>query len=264
MTIAINTELCNGCLKCIKVCPMKVLEINDKAKAESVRLDFCVHCAHCMCVCPVKAISAGFIDSKLGKSTKSLDLPTSEQIENFMLTRRSIRAYSEKSVDRETIKKILKIAVHAPTTHNDQNVKFIIVESDKSGELETLAHNYFIGLKEDQVGIITREAGFKILLGAPVTIALYANKSGEGDMNLVLWNSLIEAQNLLLAAHGMGLGGCYNGLLLFAYRNDHKLRKFFNLPEDKQIYMFVGLGYPNHTIKYRNIIIRKEPDITWK
>lgn len=264
MTIAIDSTLCIGCSRCINVCPVKVIELNDKAKAETVRLDFCVHCAHCMSVCPQKAISAGFTESILGKSTKNIDMPTSKQIENFMLTRRSIRAYSKKDVGRAQIEKILRVAVHAPTAHNDQNVKFIVVGSDKAVEIETLAHNYYISLKEDTIGIITREAGFKILLGAPITIALCADKSDEGDMNLSLWNCLIEAQNLLLAAHGMGLGGCYNGLLLNAYRNDTKLQKFFSLPENMKIYMFVVLGYPDTRIKYRNIIDRKKPDITWK
>ena len=264
MMIAISSNLCTGCSNCINVCPVKVIELSDKGIAKIVRPDFCVRCAHCICVCPKKAISAEFTESILGKSTKNIDMPTSKQVENFMLTRRSIRAYSKKDVGREKIEKILQIAVHAPTAHNDQNVKFIVVGPDKTEELETLAHNYYTGLMEDTIGVITREAGFKILLGAPVAIALYAEKSDEGDMNLSLWNCLIEAQNLLLATHGIGLGGCYNGLLLYAYNNDPKLQEFFSLSEDMKIYMFVVLGYPDPKIKYRKLIDRKKPVITWK
>jgi len=264
MAITIDSGLCTGCSNCINICPVKVIELNDKTRAQTVRPAFCVRCAHCMSVCPSNAISADFTDSVLGKSTKNIDMPTAIQVENFMLTRRSIRAYSKKDVDREIIEKILKIAAQAPTTSNVQNVKFIVVERDKSEQLETLAHNFYAGLKEDRIGIITREAGFKVLLGAPVTIALYADKSEDGDMSLPLWNCLIEAQNLLLAAHGMGLGGCYNGLLLYAYREDSKLQEFFNMPVDMKIYMFVELGYPETKIKYRNIIDRKKPDIIWR
>jgi len=264
MAVTINSGLCTGCSNCINICPVKVIELNDKNRAQTVRPDFCVRCAHCMSVCPSSAISADFNDSVLGKSIKNIDLPTAGQVENLMMTRRSIRAYSKKAVDREIIEKILKIAVHAPTTSNVQNVKFIVVEKDKSEQLEALAHNYFIGLKKDRNGILTREAGFKVLLGAPITIALYADNSEDGDMSMPLWNCLIEAQNLLLAAHGMGLGGCYNGILLFAYREDPGLQEFFSVPENMKIYMFVGLGYPETKIKYRNIIERKKPDITWR
>lgn len=262
--ITIDLSRCIGCSKCCMVCPVKVIEINKKAKAETVRPAFCIHCAHCMSVCPNGAISAGFTESILGRKTEGLGMPTFEQIENFMLTRRSIRAYSNRAVEKEKIEKILRLAVHAPTARNAQNVKFIIVGPDKADELERLAHNYYKAQTDDRIGIITREAGFKVLLGAPVTIALYAKKQDEGDANEALWNSLIEAQNLLLAAHGMGLGGCYNGLLLHAYRNDVKLQEFFNIEDGMKIYMFVVLGYPDPTIKYNNIIGRKKPDIIWK
>lgn len=264
ISVNINYSLCTGCLKCINVCPVKVLEINDKARAEVIRPDFCVHCAHCMSVCPEKAISADFTESMLGNSTENLNMPTFSQVENFMLTRRSIRAYSKKNVEREKIEKILRIGVQAPTAHNNQDVKFIVVEPDKADEVEEMAHNYFKGLEKDQIGIITREAEFKILLGAPVTIALYSENNNDGEMNLSLWNCLIEAQNILLAAHGMGLGGCYNGLLLYAYRNDKKLQEFFNVPKNMKIYMFVVLGYIKPSIKYLNIIDRKKPEIIWK
>jgi nitroreductase/NAD-dependent dihydropyrimidine dehydrogenase PreA subunit len=262
--ISIDSSLCIGCAKCTKVCPVKVLEINDKNKSEAVRQKFCIHCIQCMSVCSTSAITADFTESVLGRSTKGINMPTDEQVENLMLTRRSIRAYSDKTIEREKIERLLKIAAHAPRAHNWQNVKFIVVGPDKKDKLESLAHDYFITLLEDDIGIITREAGFKILLGAPFTIALYADKSDEGETNLSMWNCIIEAQSLLLAAHGMGLGGCYNGLLLYAYNNYPKLQEFFSIPEDKKIYMFVALGYPDPAIKYKNIIVRKDPDITWK
>lgn len=261
--ININTSKCTGCKKCVRVCPHKVIEMNDISKAEAVRQDICIHCAHCMSVCPADAISADFTDSMLGRSIKDIDLPKNDQVENFMLTRRSIRVFSKKVVEKEKILKILQIAAHAPTTHNQQNVKFIVAGPERTDELEELAHDFYINQKEDLIGKLTREAGFKVLSGAPVTIALYADKSDEGDFNLALWNCLIAAQNLLMAAHGMGLGGCYNGLLLYAYSNDSKLQEFFKMPKDMKIYMFAELGYVDPAIKYRNIIIRKDPDVTW-
>ena len=264
MNVNINTSKCNGCLNCIKVCPVKVIELNDMKRAEVVRPDFCVHCAHCMSVCSNKAISADFPDSRLGREIASLNMPAAEQVKDLLLTRRSIRAYSKRKIGKDKIQEVLNLAAHAPTAHNDQDVKFIVTGPDRADELEKLAHNYYKGLKRRQIGIITREAGFKILLGAPVTIALYSKKSNRGNMNLSLWNCLIAAQNILIAAHGMGLGGCYNGLSLMAYRKDPEVRKFFNIPNDMEIYMFVELGYPEQSIKYLNIIERKEPDIIWK
>ena len=262
--IIIDQGLCTGCSRCMSVCPMKVIELNDRRKSEPVRPGLCVHCAHCMSVCPHGAISADFTESVLGKSTRNIDMPSTTLVENLMLTRRSIRAYSKKTVEKETIEKILQIAVHSPTAHNNQDVKFIVVDSEKTGMLEEMAHDYFAGLADNDYGLITREAGFKILLGAPAAIALYSKKSDEGDTNLSLWNCLIAAQGILITAHGMGLGGCYNGLLLYAYNNYPKLQDFFNMPEDMKIYMFVVLGHIDPKIKYRHFIKRLKPDIIWK
>ena len=267
MDISVNIDLekCNGCKKCVIVCPVKVLELNEDLKVEKLRPGFCVHCAHCMSVCPEKAISANFKESALGRSTENIEMPSNQQVENLILTRRSIRAYSNKHVDRSIIEKLLYLAVHSPTTHNCQNVKFIVVGPDKADKLESFAHDYYAGLPDDRTGIMAREAGFKILLGAPYTIAIYSDREeNAGDTNLSLWNCFIEAQTLLLAATGIGLGGCYNGLLLLAYMNNHELQEFFSIPQDKKIYIFVSLGYLRKGINYLNVIERMKPEIEWK
>ena len=263
-SVNIDLDRCNGCKKCVIACPVKVLELNKNYKAVTARPGFCVHCSHCMSVCPEKAISANFVESALGRSTQNIEMPSSQQVENLILTRRSIRAYSRKKIERPVIEKLLNLAAHSPTTHNCQNVKFMVAGPDKADELESLAHDYYAGLPDDRTGIMTREAGFKILLGAPYTIALYSDREeNAGDTNLSLWNCFIEAQTLLIAAHGMGLGGCFNGLLLLAYMNKPELQKFFSIPHDKKIYIFVSLGYPRKGINYLNIINRMKPDVVW-
>ena len=263
MRINIDSSLCNGCLNCLNVCPHRVIEMDDNKKATVARHEICIECAHCFSVCAQKAISVDFPYSKPGKSTAGLDMPTPEQVENLILTRRSIRAYSKKEVEKKKIKKILRLAAHSASTHNNQDVKYMVVGPDKAYQVEKLAGTYYKGLKDDLVGRITREAGFKILLGAPTTITLYSEKSDDGEFNLPLWNCLIAAQTMLLTAQSMGIGGCYNGLLLWAYNQYPKLQEFFDVPEDKRIYMFVVLGYVKPSVKYLNIINRKGPDILW-
>lgn len=264
MSVIIDHGLCNGCMSCIYVCPHRVLELNDKSKAEVARPDICIECAHCMSVCKRKAISADFKYARLGKSTQKLDLPTAKQVEDFLVSRRSTRAYSDKEVKKEDIEKILQLAAYSPRTHNDRNIKFMVIGPDKADRLESMASSYYKGLKDDLIGRITRDAGFKILLGAPVTIALYGKKAEGGEFNLTMWDSLIAAHTMLLAAHGMGLGACYNGLLLLAYNEKPLIGEFIGLPEDQKVYMFVELGYPKSSVKYYNVIERSEHDVIWK
>ena len=138
MRINIDSSLCNGCLNCISVCPHRVLEIDNNKKAAVARNEICIECAHCFSVCAQKAISMDFPYSKPGKSTAGLDMPTPEQVENLILTRRSIKAYSKKEVEKERIEKILRLAAHSATTHNNQDVKYVVVGPDKANEVDEI------------------------------------------------------------------------------------------------------------------------------
>lgn len=61
-TIAISSEVCIGCGKCIDVCPAAVLEINEK-KAVVVNRDNCIECGACAKNCIVSAVN---VDSGVG------------------------------------------------------------------------------------------------------------------------------------------------------------------------------------------------------
>lgn len=52
----INSVLCEGCEKCIEVCPADVFEMEDGI-AKAVRYDDCLDCGACMEECPSQAIS---------------------------------------------------------------------------------------------------------------------------------------------------------------------------------------------------------------
>ena len=52
--IKINEDLCNGCTKCIKVCPTKALRVrNGKAQINENK---CIDCGKCVLACPIDAI----------------------------------------------------------------------------------------------------------------------------------------------------------------------------------------------------------------
>lgn len=53
----VSAELCNGCVKCIEVCPKEVFEVNDDGKVEVVEPFLCiVGCCFCKSACDPKAI----------------------------------------------------------------------------------------------------------------------------------------------------------------------------------------------------------------
>jgi Dissimilatory sulfite reductase (desulfoviridin), alpha and beta subunits len=52
--VDINLERCNGCVLCMKACPMKAIRIMKDEKAHI--LGTCIDCGSCISICPKNAI----------------------------------------------------------------------------------------------------------------------------------------------------------------------------------------------------------------
>jgi nitroreductase/NAD-dependent dihydropyrimidine dehydrogenase PreA subunit len=255
--ISFNYENCINCLNCAKVCPLKAIDIKD-GRAEFVRNTSCISCGHCISVCPTGAVSAEFTDSLPGKSSCQLDLPLFQQVEDLLLSRRSVRSYSDKEVEKEKLDKVLRIAAHAPSGTNRQNAKYFVVGPKGTTHLEQLAYKHFTSDADSKIGEAMINSNYHVLLGAPITIGLYSNK-GWG-----IWSCALAAQNLVLAAHALGLGTCYNGIFHSAYNSNKEIKDYFDLCDDEEMFMFISLGYPNPEIEYGHVIERKIPNVIWR
>jgi nitroreductase/NAD-dependent dihydropyrimidine dehydrogenase PreA subunit len=255
--ISFDYSKCINCLNCSKVCPIKAIGVKNN-KAAFIREDNCISCGQCISVCPTKAVSGDFNDSIPGKKIKNLHIPSFEQIEDFMLSRRSVRAYDNKEVGKDVLDKMLRMAAHAPTGSNIQDVKFFVVGKRGTEHLEQLGREYFLEQPKGWIAEVMLNEGYRVLLGAPVTIGLYSKK-GQG-----LYNCAIAGQNLVLAAHSLRLGTCYNGIFMGAYHKSKSIQEYFNLPEEHEMHMFISLGYPDSKVTYNHTIERKPADGIWK
>ena len=57
----IDSSSCNGCGRCVYLCPMDILRMNDENKIAEVKYpDECWHCGICMFKCEPKAITMRF------------------------------------------------------------------------------------------------------------------------------------------------------------------------------------------------------------
>lgn len=85
VTLALDSEKCNGCGMCLKVCPHEVFGLN-KGKAYIIDRDFCMECGACALNCPTLAISvnsgvgcaAGIIQGYLKNTEPSCDCSCEE------------------------------------------------------------------------------------------------------------------------------------------------------------------------------------------
>lgn len=156
--------------------------------------------------------------------------------------RRSIRMFLDKPVGDKDLESVLRAANQAPSAHNQQSWRFIVVSGEKKGEL--------VNLISDRAGSFPRPASVLLrmasrsIASAPVVIAV-AN-SGElisrgtelfkVDKNIgydffrimEIQSSAAAVQNLLIAATSLGLATVWLGVLVLIKKD---ILKFLGEPE---------------------------------
>ncbi len=144
-------------------------------------------------------------------------------------TRTSIRTYQNKKIDPEDITRLLKAGMAAPTAMNLQPWHFIVVTD--SAKLNQLG------------GINTRSKG------APLTIIVCGDitkeRDGEGK-DFWIQDCSAATENILLAAHAMGLGAVWTGGYPLKDRYQ-AMQKLFKLPETLIPLSAVVIGYGAET-----------------
>lgn len=146
-----------------------------------------------------------------------------------MLTRRSVRAYSPEPVSESDIQTILKCAMAAPSAANEQPWDFVVVTDG-----DALA----------KVGPINHYASYAA--NAPLAILVCLNKEKEKFPGMSVLDIGMCAENIMLAAHALGLGSVFTGI----YPEDERMKGFrelFGLPENVTPMGLIVIGHPDGT-----------------
>ena len=110
-------------------------------------------------------------------------------------TRRSIRSFTGELINDEDLKTILKAGFQAPSAHNRQAREYIVIKDKDILEKIPTFHPYTKMLPEAKCGII-----------------VCGNKEKQSEVGFLALDSAASIQNMLLAAHGLGLGAVWCGL----------------------------------------------------
>ncbi|HET6477672.1 MAG TPA: nitroreductase family protein [Dehalococcoidales bacterium] len=153
-------------------------------------------------------------------------------------TRRSIRKYKSKPVEEKTLATVLEAARQAPSWANTQCWRFVVV---RDGAIKSKLSNT---LNETNPA---RDA----VCNAPLVIVACAEmgKSGHKDGEAVtdkgdwfMFDVALAMQNLVLAAHSLGLGTVYVGRF-----DAGEVGRILSLPQGYCAVAMTPLGYPDET-----------------
>lgn len=178
-------------------------------------------------------------------------------IGDLIAQRRSIRRYLPLPVTRELIDSLLHAAVMAPSAHNRQPWRFLVIESQTTKE--RLARAMGARLRADRsrdgdpVEAIEADVtrSYARLTGAPVLVLISMSmqdmdrypeeRRNQAERVMATQGTAMAAQNLLLAAQAAGLGACWMCAPLFC---PEVVSAALALPADWEPQALVTLGYP--------------------
>jgi ferredoxin len=127
--ITIDHDRCKKDGMCARVCPANIFVQREKLTIpELLEEECCIACGQCLAICPQGAISHSEFPSDTISTIQFEGMPTTEQVMALLKTRRSIRAFRDKPLEKVTIEKIIDGARFAPSGHNSQSTEFLIVQ----------------------------------------------------------------------------------------------------------------------------------------
>jgi coenzyme F420-0:L-glutamate ligase/coenzyme F420-1:gamma-L-glutamate ligase len=170
--------------------------------------------------------------------------------------RRSIRKYLPKPVPTELIKEILTVALYAPSAHNSQPWRFVILTQEKLKRnlAKAMAQAWQRDLKlrgvPEKTAVAMINASKRRFAEAPVLIlvcmtmkemVLYSDDLHQrGERDLAVQSVAAAIQNLLLAVNARGLGACWCCAPVFCR---DVVRAAISIPADVEPQALITVGY---------------------
>ena len=149
-----------------------------------------------------------------------------EAIKNIM-SRRSIRSFTDKKVSDEIINTLLQAAIYAPSAKNGQSWFFSVVQNKEILD------------KIDSVVECMRGGNIFYNAGTVIFVAMQKDSSwGQTDC-------AAATQNILLAANSLGLGSCWIGCCREELQGENadEYKSLMKIPKDYTLLYGIAIGY---------------------
>ncbi len=286
--ITIDKSRCNLCGICLPVCVRRILRPGEKS-VEVTDPPLCLSCGHCKAVCPTDAPRFKVGNEEFVPAPKREEIPEASGFFRFLRSRRSLRRYQDRPVEKEKLAKVLEAGRYAPTGANRQACEYTIVSGRKTLDpVCNLAIQVLLARGREINAVLEdhrrRQAPlpeeYAILQNYPAvweridqawkrgedqllyrTPALVLIHIKEGVATSAEVDAAIASTHMILMAETLGLGTCYIHFLVWAIGLSPELRILLKIPDDHKVYVDFTIGYPD--VEYLRLPARKPAKATW-
>ncbi len=286
--ISVDKDRCTLCGLCIPVCLRGVLVEG----AETVRvtdLTLCNLCGHCKAVCPEDAPRLPSLKAEEFSPAPNADnLPKPDQLMALFRSRRSIRIYQRRAVEKEKLDRVLQAGRFAPSGGNRQPLRYVVLQSQEriaavreiaisalgkrarriqkemerkreGGEILSIADQTlqtYAGIWLSMLDLF-KQGTDRLFHHAPTVVICHGNPAAptlEVDAGLA-------AMQMVLMAETIGLGTCFCHFLVFAIEESPELRQALQIPEDNKVVLSFMTGYPD--VSFPRLVARNPLKVNW-
>ncbi|MCD4673022.1 MAG: nitroreductase family protein [Anaerolineaceae bacterium] len=287
--VTVNKETCIGCGLCSQVCSKKILKMNHGQMEVVDYPDWgCCQCGLCMSVCPTQAIQVAGLsyDEFVALPENKVDFAT---LEAMLSSRRSIRSFKDRSVERAVLDKVIRASAMPPIGSPPTNVQVLVL--DKREHLDELYQDtvrcwkkLMQSMKNPIYRIVSkRVAGARqyhalthhalpsariccenadngkngFTFDAPAIIFFHGYKLGV----CIVENCWLAASYATIAAHSLGLGSIFSGMIPPIVNMNADVKRKLGIPDENEVHSCLMLGYP--TVKFKRKIPREHQAVRY-
>lgn len=144
------------------------------------------------------------------------------------LSRRTVRKFKEKKVEKEVVMELMKTALVSPSGRNGKPYEFVVIDDKET--IKKLS--------------VSKESGAGFAADAPLMIVIFGHVNPTWDDDCAIASTIIQ-----LKAHDLGLGSCWiqtkEKVDSEGNATDESIKKILGAPSELKVHNMIALGYPD-------------------